>query len=115
MLFADVIDPEKLAQTGSPYVLSVAVVAVSAALVYVFKTWRGDVQTMQAKHDQEKKEQRTEYTDALDKVTLAVQAVAGEAEATSRAMEQLARESQANTAAVLNRLDRLESHLPQRP
>lgn len=50
-------DAEALATKGTPYVLAVCVIGLSAALVYVFRLYRSDM-----------KEKRTEFTAEIDKI-----------------------------------------------
>lgn len=78
MTFADVpIDPQALANSGVPYVLAVCLLAVSSALVWVYRTYRTDVREMVAKHeasltaivdkyDAAMRDKRTEFTAGLE-------------------------------------------------
>lgn len=78
MVFAiDPIDAEKLAQSGTPYVLAVCLLAVSAALVWVYRTYRTDVRElvdqqrqdiarMIASHEAAMKEKRAEFMTELE-------------------------------------------------
>ncbi len=78
MVFAlDPIDAEKLAQSGTPYVLAVCLLAVSAALVWVYRTYRTDVRELVdqqrkdiaqliASHEAAMREKRQEFTRELE-------------------------------------------------
>lgn len=99
-LFADVIPQEArdLGTMGSQAILAVGLIAVAAALVYVFKLGRQDVATLQERNEKKEKEMRAEFSAAMKDH--------------SEAIRQISAESKANTAAILSRLDRLEMHLP---
>lgn len=89
-LFADVITQEarELGTMGSQALLGVAVLALVAALVFIFKTWRADtdkhqkrLDDQQEKHDTDIKEQRAEHTAAMGKVGDAMKALTDESRA----------------------------------
>lgn len=80
MTFADMpIDPQALANSGTPYVLAVCLLAVSAALVWVYRTYRSDVREMMDGHKKDVSEiigqheaamtaKRQEFTAELEKL-----------------------------------------------
>lgn len=109
-MFGDVITQEArdLGTMGSQALLGVGVLALTTAVIFLFRLWRADtkeIQTrhdavlkeQQTKHDAEKREQREAYTEALSEITKAVQAVHEEAKAH-------AAECRANFATVINAL-----------
>lgn len=113
-IFAEAVldQAEKLGTMGSQALLGVGVLALTVCVGVLFRIWRSDVKKMQVKHDAEKKEQRAEYTTMLKEMSEAIRQLSGESKANANAINQLANESKANTAAIINRLDRLEMHLP---
>lgn len=120
MLFADLIPPDArdLGTMGAQAILGVGVLALSWALVYVFRTWRADAEKLADKNDTDRKEQRGEYLQSLKEITsantAAINQLAAESKANTNAITELAAELKANTTAILERLDRLELHIPSR-
>lgn len=120
MLFADLIPQEArdLGSLGATSLMGVGLFVFAGVIVWVVRTWRSDVEKMekrlsdqQDKHDQEKKEQRTEYMLGLREISDTVKAVGAEARANTQALQALAMETKANTTTILARLDRLETHV----
>lgn len=121
MLFAELIPQEArdLGSLGVSGLMGVGLFVFAGVIVWLVRTWRSDMEKMerrlsdqQAKHDQEKKEQRGEYMVGLREISDTVKAVGAEARANTQALQALAMETKANTTTILARLDRLETHLP---
>lgn len=103
-------DAEALATKGTPYVLAICVLALAAALVWVVRAWRGDMadkrreflaelEKMEVRWWAESKDIRKEFREALREVV----------EENKQSVAAFVQESKANTAAVLERLDRLDA------
>ena len=110
MLWSDVIPQEAkdLGAMGSQALLGVAVMSLVAALVFIFKTWRSDVDKsiqrmdeLQKKHEVAMKEQREMQTAAIERVVEAVKVMAEE----SRVHAQ---ECRANFQTVFGEMSRRE-------